>query len=102
HDHKYDPIPQKDYYSLYGVFASSVEPKDLPLLGAPEPTEAYKAFEKELQVREQKVTDFLETSRIEMLARARSQVTEYLLAAHAGVRRPSEAMQALGPNEVTP
>ena len=23
HDHKYDPIPTKDYYSLYGVFASS-------------------------------------------------------------------------------
>lgn len=28
HDHKYDPIPTQDYYSLYGVFASSKEPKD--------------------------------------------------------------------------
>lgn len=28
HDHKYDPIPTQDYYSLYGVFASSDEPKD--------------------------------------------------------------------------
>ena len=26
HDHKFDPIPTKDYYSLYGVFASSHEP----------------------------------------------------------------------------
>ena len=26
HDHKYDPIPTEDYYSLYGVLASSVEP----------------------------------------------------------------------------
>ncbi len=26
HDHKYDPIPTADYYSLYGVFASSEEP----------------------------------------------------------------------------
>ncbi|QDU89744.1 Planctomycete cytochrome C [Pirellulimonas nuda] len=25
HDHKYDPIPTADYYSLYGVFASSEE-----------------------------------------------------------------------------
>ena len=34
HDHKFDPISQKDYYALYGVFASSVEPatKDLPIL----------------------------------------------------------------------
>jgi hypothetical protein len=22
HDHKFDPIPTKDYYSLYGIFAS--------------------------------------------------------------------------------
>ncbi len=28
HDHKYDPIPSADYYSLYGVLASSVEPKE--------------------------------------------------------------------------
>jgi cytochrome c553 len=27
HDHKYDPIPMADYYSLYGVFRSSREPK---------------------------------------------------------------------------
>ncbi|MDR3619947.1 MAG: PSD1 and planctomycete cytochrome C domain-containing protein [Paludisphaera borealis] len=30
HDHKFDPIPTDDYYSLYGVFASSVEPNELP------------------------------------------------------------------------
>jgi hypothetical protein len=28
HDHKYDPIPQADYYSLYGVLRSSTEPTD--------------------------------------------------------------------------
>jgi hypothetical protein len=26
HDHKFDPIPTRDYYSLHGVFASTVEP----------------------------------------------------------------------------
>ena len=35
HDHKFDPIPTDDYYSLYGVFASSVEPDDLPVLDWP-------------------------------------------------------------------
>ena len=34
HDHKFDPIPTEDYYSLYGVFASPIEPEDLPLIGA--------------------------------------------------------------------
>jgi hypothetical protein len=32
HDHKFDPIPTKDYYSLYGVFANTVVPADLPPL----------------------------------------------------------------------
>jgi hypothetical protein len=27
HDHKYDPIPTRDYYSLYGVFANTIEPE---------------------------------------------------------------------------
>lgn len=33
HDHKYDPIPTNDYYSLYGVLASSNEPDPLPIIG---------------------------------------------------------------------
>jgi hypothetical protein len=35
HDHKFDPIPTADYYSLYGVFASSIEPADEPMIGTP-------------------------------------------------------------------
>ena len=34
HDHKYDPIPTKDYYSLYSIFSNIREPKQLPLLQA--------------------------------------------------------------------
>lgn len=30
HDHKYDPVPTADYYSLYGVFNSSEEPRNEP------------------------------------------------------------------------
>jgi cytochrome c553 len=32
HDHKFDPIPQKDYYALHGIFASSIEPEDEPII----------------------------------------------------------------------
>jgi hypothetical protein len=32
HDHKFDPIPTADYYSLYGIFASSVEPAVKPVI----------------------------------------------------------------------
>jgi mono/diheme cytochrome c family protein len=37
HDHKFDPIPTKDYYSLYGVFANSRQPVQLPTLQANPP-----------------------------------------------------------------
>jgi hypothetical protein len=32
HDHKFDPIPTADYYSLYSVFANTVEPREEPWL----------------------------------------------------------------------
>jgi hypothetical protein len=40
HDHKFDPIPQKDYYSLYGVFANSLQPDVLPPLERDPPQSA--------------------------------------------------------------
>ena len=32
HDHKFDPIPTADYYSLHGIFASAEEPEEKPVL----------------------------------------------------------------------
>ena len=36
HDHFHDPIPQEDYYSLYGIFNLSSQPEVLPLIGQPD------------------------------------------------------------------
>jgi cytochrome c553 len=66
HDHKFDPIPAKDYYSLYGIFASSTEPKDLPLVGVPDDTEDYRAFKKKLDDLEGAVTKFREDHKKEL------------------------------------
>ena len=66
HDHKFDPIPQKDYYSLYGVFASSVEPRELPLIGRPEQTAELAAFEKELAKRKAEVEKYREQHKAEL------------------------------------
>ncbi|HZT79770.1 MAG TPA: DUF1549 and DUF1553 domain-containing protein [Gemmataceae bacterium] len=71
HDHKYDPISQKDYYALYGVFASSVEPKELPVLMEPTPSPAYRAYEKELAVLQKAVDDYREAHKAELAARNR-------------------------------
>src|SRR5262249_22488207 len=83
------PIPSKDYYSLYGVFASSVEPEVPPLfLPAPQ-TEAYAKFDKELNIREKKLTDFVQTKHTELVKSAQTRAAEYLLAVHALRDQPS-------------
>jgi mono/diheme cytochrome c family protein len=46
HDHKFDPIPTADYYSLRGIFISSVEPQEEPLLAPIKMTPEYEAFQK--------------------------------------------------------
>ena len=69
HDHKYDPVPTADYYSLYGVFASCVEPSDRPRIGPI--TEAGKAFEKEFAAKLKEVTEKQQTHYDETLKIAR-------------------------------
>ncbi|MBX3437410.1 MAG: PSD1 domain-containing protein [Planctomycetaceae bacterium] len=81
HDHKYDAIPTADYYSLYGVFASSVEPGELPQIGDPENIEAYRVYEEELQRRQAAVNEFVTTSAAELRDELRMKSGLYLLAA---------------------
>lgn len=88
HDHKFDPIPTADYYSLYGVFASSHEPYERPRI---EPvTEAGKAYEEEFgnklkevyALRKQRYSETLETARdrtadyLEMVATSEPDISE--------------------------
>jgi hypothetical protein len=82
HDHKYDPIPTKDYYSLYGIFASSAKAKEMPLIGEPAKSAEYDGFVKELAVREGVITKFREQRRDAMVAELRKpeRIADYLLA----------------------
>lgn len=103
HDHKFDPIPTRDYYSLYGVFFNSVEPKDLPLLGEIERNQAYLAYEKELQAREQKLNDFTQKKYDELMRQLRAQVGDYLIAVREAERLPGEDhYEALNPGDLNP
>ena len=66
HDHKFDPIPTKDYYSLYGIFANSLTPSALPLLAARSPTTAdYLDYVEKLQALEKRGED-LKSQRAEL------------------------------------
>lgn len=64
HDHKYDPIPTQDYYSLYGVLASSTEPKELPLIGKPGDA----GYEAELKKRQAELDGFIQQKQNQLAA----------------------------------
>ena len=76
HDHKYDPIPTADYYSLYGVFNSSSE----ELLRLPAEKTANEEFETDLKKRMEALKKTLAERREESSKRARSRIRDYLVA----------------------
>ena len=69
HDHKYDPIPTRDYYSLYGVFQSSAE-KLVPCGVSQD-----ESVLEELAKREKKLRETMTTRRGEQSARTRARAT---------------------------
>lgn len=75
HDHKYDPIPTADYYSLFGVFNSCSE-EMVRLDNAARDDN----FEQELEKRTTALQQTLIASRDESSKRARSRVRDYLYA----------------------
>ncbi len=98
HDHKFDPIPTRDYYSLYGVFASSVEPAELPIIGKARDPVAFVAFEKEQKRRQDKLREFNDAQFLDLTSRFRTQAANYLKAilkpASAGEARQSANLAA--------
>jgi hypothetical protein len=91
HDHKYDPIPTADYYSLYGVFDSSAE----RMVSLSEKPAGDADYQKELAAREQKLKDQLAASRREAAARARERIADYLKAQTELERYPSEGFDQI-------
>jgi hypothetical protein len=72
HDHKFDPIPTKDYYSIYGVFASSTEPKDLPQIDPPQKTAEMIDYEKQVEAQKAEAARYREDRYRELLPALRT------------------------------
>ena len=64
HDHKFDPIPQQDYYSLAGIFDNTVT-SELPLV--PEGVvDAYEAHQEKIKAAQEREGDLRDRAREEM------------------------------------
>jgi hypothetical protein len=84
HDHKFDPIPTDDYYSLYGVFASSIEPAELPRLDSGDAAESADVQELERRLAEARKArdDFKAARRAEVVGDLTARGSLYLKAAY--------------------
>lgn len=82
HDHKFDPISTRDYYALHGVFNSSVEPKEGPLLEPFKETPAYYEFKRQIGIAEAALEDFKDDTARQLSLERIGRTGDYLLALH--------------------
>jgi mono/diheme cytochrome c family protein len=96
HDHKFDPIPTKDYYSLLGIFRNT-KLDQYPLAGADVVAE-YKRRKEDLEAQEKRVKEFLDeqASRLaEILASRAAEYFEAIRADKAGESLDAETVARL-------
>jgi hypothetical protein len=78
HDHKFDPIPTSDYYALHGIFASTIEPSDKPIIAERATDDG--EFQKQLTALENKDREIYYRVIGRETAKFRSAPTAYLVA----------------------
>lgn len=84
HDHKFDPIPQKDYYSLLGVFRGT-KLDETPLATAAE-VEAWKKQKKLIDDQEAAIQKFVKAQASQLAEILAGKTVQYLEAAAGGSR----------------
>ncbi len=92
HDHKFDPIPTKDYYSLLGIFNSS-QYKEYPL-AAKDVVDNFEARKKRADGTEKELKDFLQRQGDELASILSSRTADYVLAAFG--RGPKDGLDPTG------
>lgn len=85
HDHKFDPIPSKDYYAMYSILNSSEEPEGdaLPVIGKAANETEGKDYDAKVAEINKKETDYKKTVYDEF--RQPERLAEYLVFAQEGV-----------------
>lgn len=105
HDHKSDAVPMADYYSLYGVFASTERPHELPFIEDPSVVPGGREFERKFRAARNELEATWSEEYSRLLDHLRSRITDYLVAAL--VRKPDyresiPLLLSLQPEEIRP
>lgn len=102
HDHKYDPIPTADYYSLFGVFQNCKE-QQVQIAESPSSDLSHVATGAELKKRLAKRDEVLATQIAAANERVRRKCSDYLLAQLELHKYPEEGFgQVLGADDIQP
>ena len=91
HDHKFDPIPTKDYYSLHGIFASSEEPAEKPLLTELRDSADYQDYLKQKAKIQNEIVEFTAKEVAKFIGELRDHVGDYMLGARDAALLPEQS-----------
>jgi len=95
HDHKYDPISNRDYYALAGVFANT-EYQEYPL-ASHEVVEDYKAKQQKVADQEAAIKKVLDAARVRVGELLAKDTERYLRASQPPADDPASNSSALDP-----
>ncbi len=84
HDHKYDPISQKDYHALAGVFANSGYNEYN--LAPPDNVEAYRNYWKDIKSQQAKIEDYVRDCEMSVAETLAGQAARYMMVGRAALK----------------
>ncbi|MBX7206671.1 MAG: DUF1549 and DUF1553 domain-containing protein [Verrucomicrobiaceae bacterium] len=86
HDHKFDPVPTEDYYSLHGIFASSLEPEERPRIAMSKDANLFADYQAKLaKLEDENATIYFQTI-ADINASFRQDAASYMLRLNTGGR----------------
>ncbi|MDQ6666030.1 MAG: DUF1549 domain-containing protein, partial [Acidobacteriota bacterium] len=98
HDHKFDPIPTRDYYSFYGMIANSIEPQEYPLMETEnEDSPLVREYREGMRRRLKAIDDFKVRRHAELVAEYRTGpwISRYMIAAEQASKMSNTEIEKL-------
>jgi len=105
HDHFFDPVPTRDYYSLYGVFNSCGEPEELPIIASAKDKKAEESYLAERKALEAKGYAMIDREMCQMATKFNTHAATFLLGMEkmrGGKPNYDELMAYLAKDGLTP